>query len=139
MRFPFRFPNRPAPAIGAAAAVVLLGLGAPAAVHGQARRDTTRTPVRQPAQQPAQQAAQQAERPTAEMQQQMDMMGPMMGQMMQAMMQGMPAVLSKPETAQQMATFTKNYMDALVAKGFSREDALRIVMAHGLPMMPTGR
>ena len=133
MRFPLRFPNALAPAAGAAAAVVLLGLGAPAA-HGQVRRDTTRAPARQQAQ-----PAREAERPTAEMQQQMDMMGPMMGQMMQAMMQGMLAVLSKPETAQQMATFTKNYMDALVAKGFPREEALRIVMAHGLPMMPAGR
>ena len=136
MRFPFRSPNALAPAVGAVVAVVLLGLGAPAAVQGQVRRDTTRAPARQPAQRAQ---AEQAERPTAEMQQQMEVMGPMMGQMMQAMMQGMLTVLSKPETAQQMATFTRNYRDALMARGFSREDALRIVMAHGLPMMPAGR
>jgi hypothetical protein len=37
-----------------------------------------------------------------------------------------------------MATFTKNYHDALLAKGFSKEDAMRIVAAHGIPSLPTG-
>ena len=111
--------------------VLLLGLGAPTVVAGQVTRDTTRT---------ARPAGPQGERPTPEMmQQQMQMMAPMMGQMMQAMMQAMLTTLARKETADQIATFTKNYYDALVAKGFSREDALKIVMAHGIPSLPTGR
>ena len=42
------------------------------------------------------------------------MMGPMMGQMMQSMMEGTLRVLAKPETADQLATFTRNYYDALI-------------------------
>jgi hypothetical protein len=49
------------------------------------------------------------------------------------------SALVRPETAEGMATFTKNYHDALVSKGFSKEDALRIVMAHGVPRLLAGR
>ena len=132
MRFPFRFPSKLTPVAGAVATSVLLAVAAPAAA-GQVRRDTTR--ARPPAQQAERPAPQQGERPTAEMQQQMDMVG----QMMQIMMQSLLTLLAKPETAEQMATFTRNYVDALVAKGFSREDAIRIAMAHGFPGMPTSR
>ena len=66
-------------------------------------------------------------------------MTPMMGQMMTAMMRSSLAVLSEPATTQQMATFSKNYFDALIAKGFTREEALQIVMAVGVPMLPGGR
>jgi hypothetical protein len=72
----------------------------------------------------------------AQMDAQMAMMGPMMSQMMQSMLQGMLLQLAKPETAQNLATFTKNYFDALVAKGFTREEAIRIVVAVGMPTMP---
>jgi hypothetical protein len=72
------------------------------------------------------------------MQKSMEMFGPMMGQMMSGMLDGMLTVLAKPETAQRTAAFTKNYHDALIAQGFSKEDALKIVMAHGIPM-PGGR
>ncbi len=39
------------------------------------------------------------------------------------------AVLTRPEVAQQLATFTRNYFEALLHKGFSRDEALRIVAA----------
>jgi hypothetical protein len=45
-------------------------------------------------------------------------------------------VLARPEMTEEMATFTKNYYDALVPKGFSKEEALRIVAAHGVPRAP---
>jgi hypothetical protein len=76
--------------------------------------------------------------PGPDMQKAMESFGPMMGQMMSSMLDGMLVVLAKPETAQRTATFSKNYYDALIAKGFSNEDALKIVMAHGIPM-PGGR
>ena len=67
------------------------------------------------------------------------MMSPMIGQMMQAMLRSTLAALSEPEVAEQMATFTRNYYDALVAKGFTRDEALRIVLAHGIPGMRAGQ
>ena len=69
-----------------------------------------------------------------QMQQQMQSMTPMFGQMMAAMLKGSLAVLADPETAEQMATFTKNYYDALKKRGFTEEQALRIVISVGVPM-----
>ena len=66
----------------------------------------------------------------------MQMMGPMMSRMMEAMMQAMLAMMARPETADQLATFTRNYYEALVAKGFSKEEALRIVTSVGMPSLP---
>jgi hypothetical protein len=66
----------------------------------------------------------------------MQMMGPMMGQMMEMMMESMLTVIARPETAQRLATFTKNYYDALIAKGFSKEEALEIVTSMGIPAVP---
>lgn len=100
-------------------ALFLLGLGAPAEVRGQGSRDKGQ--------------AQQAEEPTREQMMQM------MGQMSQVMMEGSLTVLAKPETAERFAAFTKHYYDALVAKGFSKEDALKIVTTHGIPTLPGGR
>jgi hypothetical protein len=45
--------------------------------------------------------------------------------------------LAKPESADQLATFMKNYRDALLAKGFTREEALQIVRGTGMPSMPS--
>lgn len=41
------------------------------------------------------------------------------------------AVLQKPETAQALATFVRNLYDALIAKGFTKDEALRIVAGFG--------
>jgi len=83
-----------------------------------------------------------AQRPTnpdsAQQAQMTSMMGPMMGQMMEAMMEGMLRVMSKPESAERLATFTHNYYSALIRKGFTKEEALQIVIAAGLPKMPSG-
>jgi hypothetical protein len=85
---------------------------------------------------PSSLAAQDPAPDQAQVDAQMAMMAPMMSQMMQSMMHGMLLQLAKPETAQNLATFTKNYFDALVAKGFTRDEALRIVVAVGMPTMP---
>ena len=72
----------------------------------------------------------------AQMAQTSAMMGPMMGPMMEAMMEGMLRVMARPENADRLATFTKNYYDALIRKGFTKEQALQIVIATGMPRMP---
>ncbi|KPJ65496.1 MAG: hypothetical protein AMJ45_05105 [Syntrophobacter sp. DG_60] len=66
-------------------------------------------------------------------QQQMQMMAPMFGQMMKVMMETMVEVLAQQETADKLATYTKNYYDALIKKGFSEDEALQIVKAVGFP------
>ena len=44
------------------------------------------------------------------------------------------AVVSKPETAEQLTTFTRNYYKALVKKGFTKNEALQIITSiQGLP------
>ena len=69
----------------------------------------------------------------AEMEAQMQQMMGAMGQMTQNMMESTMAVLEKPETARRLAAFTKNYYDALVVRGFDKDDALKIVMSVGVP------
>lgn len=64
---------------------------------------------------------------------------PWMRQQAEILMRSTLAALASPETAEGMAAFTKNYHDALVAKGFSKEDAMRIVVAHGIPNLQGGR
>lgn len=63
----------------------------------------------------------------------MEAMTPMYGRMAEGMMEASLNVLARPETAERMATFTKDYYDALVAKGFSDKDALKIVVSAGVP------
>lgn len=78
------------------------------------------------------------QQPQQVMQQAMETMGPMMGKMAGSMMEGMLLVMKKPETAESLATFSRNYYDALRKKGFSEEAALRMVTAIGLPAAPSG-
>ncbi|HXY68892.1 MAG TPA: hypothetical protein VEH62_05550 [Gemmatimonadales bacterium] len=85
----------------------------------------------------AQNPAPPAARNDSAMAAQMQTMVPMFSQMMAAMMQGTLAMLARPETAEQLATFAKNYLDALQRHGFSRDEALRIVANVGLPIPGT--
>src|SRR2546421_5206668 len=73
----------------------------------------------------------------AQMAQTSAMMGPMMGQMMEAMMEGMLRVMARPENIGRLATFTRNYYEALIRKGFTKDEALQIVVAAGIPRMPS--
>jgi hypothetical protein len=61
------------------------------------------------------------------MQSMLDQQVARMAQVMNATMTARIAVLAKPETAQQLATFIRNLYDALIAKGFAKDEALRIV------------
>jgi len=78
----------------------------------------------------AQRRAQQAAEMMGPMMQQM---APMMQQMAVLTMEGTLAALAKPENAEHLADFTKHYYDALLKRGFTKEQALQIVMAVGIP------
>ncbi len=63
----------------------------------------------------------------------MGAMVPMMGRMMEVMIEAQLKFATKPDTAERLATFKKNLYDALLTKGFSKSEALQIVVATGLP------
>jgi hypothetical protein len=60
-------------------------------------------------------------------------MTPMFGNMVESMMQGKLKVFSQKETTILLAKFVKNFYDALVSEGFSKEEALKIVTGFGFP------
>jgi uncharacterized GH25 family protein len=70
-------------------------------------------------------------------QHQMQMMTPLFGQMMKTIMEAQLEILSQPDTAEKLATYTRNYYDALVKKGFSKDEALKITMTVGFPAFPS--
>ncbi|MGD2064200.1 MAG: hypothetical protein PVF51_11530 [Nitrospirota bacterium] len=79
-------------------------------------------------------AAEGEQAPTDEqLQAHMDAMSPMFGKMAQSMMQGRFAALAAPETTKQLARFARSYYDALIAEGFTKDQALQIVIAVGIP------
>jgi hypothetical protein len=43
------------------------------------------------------------------------------------------SALAKPETAEKMARYIKNFQNALIKEGFTKEEALRIVTSMPLP------
>jgi hypothetical protein len=69
------------------------------------------------------------------------MMGGDMAQHCMMMMQQMhhPAgpmplsALATPETTAQLAAFVRNFYQALIAKGFTKDEALKITMAVAIP------
>jgi hypothetical protein len=69
---------------------------------------------------------------------QMQYMNPFFAQMMQSMMTGILEVLSQPESAEHLATFTRNYYEALMRRGFTSEEALRLTAAVGFPTLGGG-
>lgn len=42
--------------------------------------------------------------------------------------------LAKPQTAKKLATFQKNYYDALIEQGFTKEQAFELVLRFGNPL-----
>jgi hypothetical protein len=51
------------------------------------------------------------------------------------MYEGLVNTLARPDVAERLATFTRNYYDALVRRGFTQNQALRIVAAVGIPAL----
>ncbi len=81
-------------------------------------------------------AAEEAAEPNHEdFERQMQQAGPAMSSMMSSMMGGMVEFLARPETAEGYAAFMKNYYDALIKKGFTEEQALRIIAETGIPSL----
>jgi hypothetical protein len=70
---------------------------------------------------------------------QMEMMAPMWAKMAEASLTSTFAALSKPEAAERLAAFTRNYYNALLKKGFTKDEALRIVTSAGIPMFRGGQ
>jgi len=60
-------------------------------------------------------------------------MGPMMGEMMSSMLKSLSKTLAEPQVAQNFAAFTRNYYQALLDRGFTADEALKIVSSAGLP------
>jgi hypothetical protein len=60
-------------------------------------------------------------------------MAPMMGKMMEAMIEAQLAVISKPDSAEKMAQYVKNFYEALIKRGFSKKEAFKIVTSISLP------
>ena len=89
------------------------------------------TPAPRPAKPDSTQAR--AQEAAAMMGPMMQQMAPMMGQMAAFSLEGTLAALAKPENAERLADFTKNYYDALVKRGFTKDQALQIVVAVGMP------
>lgn len=52
-------------------------------------------------------------------------------------MDGYLDYFAQPETAKKLATFQKNYYDALIEKGFTKEQAFELVLRHGNPLADT--
>lgn len=77
---------------------------------------------------------------SAALMQQMQGMSGMMDMMYRQMAETMLLVtfdvLTRPESAEKLATFTRNYYEALLRKGFTEEQALQIVAATGVPSSP---
>jgi len=63
-------------------------------------------------------------------------MTPLFGEMMKVMMKAEMDVLAEPDTANKLATFTRNYYESLIKKGFSKEEAFEIAKAAGFPSFP---
>jgi hypothetical protein len=49
------------------------------------------------------------------------------------------AAIATPEAAEQLATFSRNYYDALRARGFGDEGAMALVAAHGAALLRSGK
>jgi hypothetical protein len=85
----------------------------------------------------AQEATPQRQPTPEEMQKIMDAtmgaMVPMMGRMTEVMIEAQLKSAALPDTAERLATFKRNLYDALMRRGFSKSEALQIVMATGIP------
>jgi len=67
------------------------------------------------------------------MQSSMSAMGPMMNKAAEAAIELQLGIAEKPETAKRIAQFKKNLYDALVQQGFTKDQALSIVLSTPLP------
>lgn len=111
--------------LSASALILALAALAPGAAQAQVRQqpDSTRAHEEQDAQ-------------MREQIQQLQAMMPMIAATLRNVTQGTMSALAEPEVARNLARFTRNYYEALMAEGFTREEALRIVSSIGFPSIP---
>ena len=69
----------------------------------------------------------------------MQSMTGVMGDMYGNLVRSSAAALAEPGTAKSLAQFSRNYFNELVAAGFSKEEALQIVIGIGIPFSATGQ
>lgn len=62
-------------------------------------------------------------------------LAPMLAQIMQAGL----AAMAAPQAAEHLATFSRNYYDALRKRGFTEDDAITLVAAHGAGLLRGGK
>ena len=67
-----------------------------------------------------------------------EVMLPLFTEMMDTLIDVQLEALAEPETAQTLATYSRNYDEALMARGFSADEALALVTASGIPVFPIG-
>ena len=87
----------------------------------------------------AQENDRKAARDQAQMQAQMEEMAPLLRQMALGTMELTLEVLSQKETADRLADFSRNFYEALLARRFTKVEALDIVKAVGIPALPALR
>ncbi len=68
-----------------------------------------------------------------DIQEKMQEMTPMFGNMIESMMSGRFKALANPQVTEQLAKFSKSYFDSLVKAGFTEDQAIKIVIAVGIP------
>lgn len=66
-------------------------------------------------------------------------LGPMMEKLTASTIKTSFASIAQKDVAENLAAFQKNYMEALMAKGFTREEAMKIVVSVGFPVLPSIR
>jgi hypothetical protein len=74
-----------------------------------------------------------------DLQEQMERMAPLWRQMSVGVIEVTLEELSKKETADQLATFTRNFYESLLEKRFTKVEAIEIVKAVGIPFLPSLR
>jgi hypothetical protein len=63
-----------------------------------------------------------------------DSMQAQLTEMATKMIDGYLDYLAKPQTVKKLATFQKNYYDALIEQGFTKEQAFELVLRFGNPL-----
>jgi hypothetical protein len=66
-------------------------------------------------------------------------MGPMYESMTQGMLEGTLKTLDQTKTIERIASFNRRYYEALIKQGFTKDEALQIVVGVGVPGVLTGR
>lgn len=73
------------------------------------------------------------EKPEEDLEKWSEEMTPVFGDVVESMMQGKLRVFAQQDTTVLLAKFVRNFYDALIDEGFSKEEAIHIVSSFGFP------